>query len=69
MDSAGYTGWVEIETVSIDWEPCNECENLYDTILFRNFFQNVLPDVQWLVSADFAGLHQSRMTGRAAATR
>lgn len=38
MEAAGYQGWVGIEYVWIDWEHCNECDNLSETILFRDFF-------------------------------
>jgi len=27
--------------VWIDWEHCNECDNLSETILFRNFFRSL----------------------------
>ena len=40
MDSTGYQGWLGIEYVWIDWEHCNECDNLSETILFRNFFNS-----------------------------
>lgn len=41
MQSAAYRGWVGIEYVWIDWEHCNECDNLSETILFRDFFRNL----------------------------
>jgi sugar phosphate isomerase/epimerase len=37
MQGAGYTGWLGVEYVWIDWEHCNECDNLSETILFRDF--------------------------------
>lgn len=39
MQSSGYSGWVGIEYVWIDWEHCNECDNISETILFRDFFR------------------------------
>jgi len=39
MQEAGYTGWVGVEYVWIDWEHCNECDNLSETILYRDFFR------------------------------
>jgi len=36
MQESGYKGWVGIEYVWIDWEHCNECDNLSETILFRD---------------------------------
>jgi len=39
MRSSGYSGWVGIEYVWIDWEHCNECDNISETILFRDLFQ------------------------------
>jgi sugar phosphate isomerase/epimerase len=38
MNATNYKGWVGIEYVWIDWEHCNECDNLSETILFKNFF-------------------------------
>ncbi len=37
MAAAGYEGWLGVEYVWIDWEHCNECDNLSETILFRDF--------------------------------
>jgi sugar phosphate isomerase/epimerase len=37
MRAAGYRGYLGIEYVWIDWEHCNECDNLSETILFRDF--------------------------------
>jgi len=39
MQSSGYTGYIGIEYVWIDWEHCNEVDNLSETILFRDFFR------------------------------
>ena len=36
-----YPGWLGIEYVWIDWEHCNECDNLSETILFRDFLRNL----------------------------
>jgi len=37
MKRAGYRGYLGIEYVWIDWEHCNEADNLSETILFRDF--------------------------------
>ncbi|GDX41262.1 hypothetical protein LBMAG21_15540 [Armatimonadota bacterium] len=37
MNAADYAGWVGIEYVWIDWEHCNECDNLSETVLFKDF--------------------------------
>jgi sugar phosphate isomerase/epimerase len=42
MQETGYTGWLGIEYVWIDWEHCNECDNLSETILFRDFFRDLM---------------------------
>ena len=39
MQAVGYRGWIGIEYVWIDWEHCNECDNLSETIRFRDFFR------------------------------
>lgn len=36
-----YHGFIGIEYVWIDWEHCNEVDNLSETILFRNFFRSL----------------------------
>lgn len=41
MQAAAYTGWIGIEYVWIDWEHCNECDNLSETILFRDYFRSL----------------------------
>ena len=43
MTSSAYPGWVGIEYVWIDWEHCNECDNLSETILFRDFWRALSP--------------------------
>lgn len=41
MRASGYDGWLGIEYVWIDWEHCNECDNVSETILFRDFFRSL----------------------------
>jgi sugar phosphate isomerase/epimerase len=36
-----YPGWLGVEYVWIDWEHCNECDNLSETILFRDFLHSL----------------------------
>lgn len=40
MRQVGYGGYVGVEYVWIDWEHCNEVDNLSETILLRNFIRN-----------------------------
>lgn len=37
-----YRGWIGIEYIWIDWEQCNECDNVSETIQFRDLFTNCL---------------------------
>jgi sugar phosphate isomerase/epimerase len=39
MNRAGYKGWLGVEYVWIDWEHCNEVDNLSETIQFRDFLR------------------------------
>jgi sugar phosphate isomerase/epimerase len=39
MQATGYNGYLGIEYVWIDWEHCNESDNLSETILFRDFLR------------------------------
>jgi sugar phosphate isomerase/epimerase len=40
MDRDGYTGYVGVEYVWIDWERCNEVDNLSETVLLRDLLRN-----------------------------
>ncbi len=40
MRQVGYAGYVGVEYVWIDWEHCNEVDNLSETILLRDFLRN-----------------------------
>lgn len=39
LQAQGYAGWLGVEYVWIDWERCNECDNLSETILFRDYLR------------------------------
>ncbi|QYM80687.1 sugar phosphate isomerase/epimerase [Horticoccus luteus] len=39
MKAAKYRGWVGVEYVWIDWEHCNESDNISETMLLRNFLR------------------------------
>lgn len=39
LQALGYPGWLGVEYVWIDWERCNECDNLSETILYRDFLR------------------------------
>jgi sugar phosphate isomerase/epimerase len=41
LQQQGYGGWLGVEYVWIDWEHCNECDNLSETILFRDFLRSL----------------------------
>lgn len=41
MHATGYQGYVGIEYVWIDWEHCNEVDNISETILYRDFFRSL----------------------------
>jgi sugar phosphate isomerase/epimerase len=36
MTTVGYSGWVGVEYVWIDWEGCNECDNVSETVQMRD---------------------------------
>jgi len=40
MCKTNYAGWIGVEYVWIDWKRRNECDNLSETIFFRDFFRN-----------------------------
>lgn len=39
LRAQSYSGWLGVEYVWIDWERCNECDNLSETILFRDYLR------------------------------
>ena len=41
MRASGYGGYLGIEYVWIDWEHCNEVDNLSETVLFRDFLRSL----------------------------
>ncbi len=41
LQAAHYDGWLGIEYVWIDWEKCNESDNVSETIRFRDFFRSL----------------------------
>jgi sugar phosphate isomerase/epimerase len=44
---AGYEGYVGLEYVWLDWEHCNECDNLAETILLRDRLRAKLAGRPW----------------------
>ena len=40
MRKTGYKGYVGVEYVWIDWEHCNEVDNLSETIHLRDFLRS-----------------------------
>lgn len=40
MRAVGYSGWLGIEYIWMDWERCNECDNVAETILFRDYLRS-----------------------------
>lgn len=45
MNATGYRGCIGVEYVWIDWEHCNEVDNLSETILFRDFLRSLFGEV------------------------
>ena len=43
MRQAGYKGYVGVEYVWVDWEHCNEVDNLSETIQLRDFLRANVP--------------------------
>ncbi len=40
MQATNYAGYIGLEFIWIDWEHCNEVDNVSETILFRDFFRS-----------------------------
>jgi sugar phosphate isomerase/epimerase len=41
LTAAAYSGWYAIEYVWIDWEHCNEVDNLSETVLLRDLLRSI----------------------------
>jgi sugar phosphate isomerase/epimerase len=41
LTAQAYSGWYAVEYVWIDWEHCNEVDNLSETILLRDLLQSI----------------------------
>jgi sugar phosphate isomerase/epimerase len=42
LDDAGYRGYLTLEYVWTDWERCNECDNVSETVLLRDHLRAIL---------------------------
>ena len=41
MRDSGYRGWLGVEYIWIDWEHCNECDTVSETVRYRDFFRSM----------------------------
>lgn len=41
MGASGYRGWLGVEYIWIDWEHCNECDTVSESVRFRDFFRSM----------------------------
>lgn len=39
MNKVGYRGWIGVEYIWMDWEHCNESDNVSESIVLRDFLQ------------------------------
>lgn len=47
MREHGYDGWLAVEYVWSDWERCDECDNVSETVLLRDRLQAALDGRPW----------------------
>jgi sugar phosphate isomerase/epimerase len=47
LDDAGYDGYLAVEYVWVDWEHCNECDNVSETVLLRDRLRAALAGAAW----------------------
>ena len=47
LRASGYDGAVALEYVWIDWERCNECDNISETLLLRDRLRAAIAGEQW----------------------
>jgi len=41
MRAVGYRGWIGVEYVWTEWERCNECDNVSETVRFRDLLRSL----------------------------
>lgn len=46
MDKTNYEGYIGIEYIWVDWEKCNEVDNISEVILFRDFFNEQMSTIK-----------------------
>ena len=44
---SGYDGFIGLEYIWLDWERCNECDNVAETILLRDRLRAALAGEPW----------------------
>jgi sugar phosphate isomerase/epimerase len=47
LEEVGYDGYLAVEYVWIDWERCNECDNVSETVLLRDRLRAALAGAEW----------------------
>ena len=47
LRAAGYDGALAVEYVWIDWERCNECDNVSETVILRDWLRAALAGRPW----------------------
>ncbi len=47
MREQGYDGWLAVEYVWSDWERCDECDNVSETVLLRDRLQAAIDGRSW----------------------
>jgi len=51
LREGGYDGYLALEYVWLEWEHCNECDNLAESILLRDRLQAALAGERWAYPA------------------
>ena len=47
LEESGYDGYFGLEYIWLNWEHCNECDNLSETILLRDRLRMKLAGHAW----------------------
>jgi sugar phosphate isomerase/epimerase len=47
MQESGYNGYLGLEYVWVDWEHCNECDNISETVLLKHRLEAKLAGRSW----------------------
>ena len=47
LSGQGYTGAFSVEYVWIEWQDCNQVDNVSETVLLRDLLREIVAELDW----------------------